>query len=109
MMIHFVSILHYSLISDLKQYVRLIEKAVSMKEPRFMSRTLRALVTLRKRLTSSVLRKAVIGYFLPAGPNSVKCPLLDFLEEVGLFLLLSLTLVSIENFNFFFYQAHGWL
>jgi len=55
---------------------------VSTKEPRFMSRALRALVTLRKKLNSVVLRKAIFGYFptsSSARPNNV---LLGFLEEV---------------------------
>ncbi len=46
-----------------------------------MSRALRALVTLRKKLNQNVLRTAIQGYF----PN-VSIPkdgLLDFLEEVG--------------------------
>ena len=45
-----------------------------------MSRALRALVTLRKKLNQNVLRTAIQGYF----PN-VSIPkdgLLDFLEEV---------------------------
>jgi len=67
---------------DIRQHIKHIEKAVSTKEPRFMSRALRALVTLRKKLNSVVLRKAIFGYFpvqSPARPNN---PLLDFLEEV---------------------------
>jgi len=67
---------------DIRQHIKHIEKAVSTKEPRFMSRALRALVTLRKKLNSAVLRKAIFGYFpTPSStrPNSV---LLDFLEEV---------------------------
>ena len=66
--------------SDIKEHVKHIEKSVSTKEPRFMSRALRALVTLRKKLNQNVLRTAIQGYF----PN-VSIPkdgLLDFLEEV---------------------------
>jgi len=49
-------------LEDIRQHVKHIEKAVSTKEPRFMSRALRVLVTLRKRLNSNVLRKAVITF-----------------------------------------------
>lgn len=66
---------------DIRQHIKHIEKAVSTKEPRFMSRALRALVTLRKKLNSVVLRKAIFGYFptsSSARPNNM---LLDFLEE----------------------------
>jgi 26S proteasome regulatory subunit N3 len=73
---------------DIRQHVRHIEKAVSTKEPRFMSRALRALATLRKRLNSNVLRKSLSYHFPPptantgaivakASPNS---NLLEFLE-----------------------------
>ena len=67
-------------LSDIKEHVKHIEKSVSTKEPRFMSRALRTLVTLRKKLNQNVLRTAIQGYF----PN-VSIPkdgLLDFLEEV---------------------------
>ena len=67
-------------VSDIKEYIKYIEKAVSTREARFMSRALRALVTLRKKLNQNVLRTAIQGYF----PN-VSIPkdgMLDFLEEV---------------------------
>ncbi len=73
-------ILPFYVITDIKEHVKQIEKAVSTKEPRFMSRALRALVTLRKKLNQNVLRIAIQGYF----PNTSipKDGLLDFLEEV---------------------------
>ena len=67
-------------ITDLRDHIRHVEKAVSTKEPRFMSRALRALVSLRRKLNQNVLRKAIMGYFLNS-PN--KDSLLDYMEEVS--------------------------
>ena len=69
-------------ISDIKEQIKHIEKAVSTKEPRFMSRAIRAMVSIRRKLNPNVIRKAVQQYFatstMPNGPAG----LLDFLEEV---------------------------
>lgn len=49
-----------------------------------MSRALRVLVNLRKRLNSNVLRKLLLVYYpTGSGGAATKNPLLDFLEEVG--------------------------
>lgn len=67
---------------DIRQHLKHIEKAVSTKEPRFMSRALRVLVNLRKRLNSNVLRKLLLVYYpTGSGGAATKNPLLDFLEE----------------------------
>ena len=59
-----------------------IEKAVTTKEPRFMSRALRATITIRRKLNPNVIRKAVHQYFphaeLPIGSSAA---LLEFLDE----------------------------
>jgi len=47
-----------------------------------MSRALRALVTLRKKLNSVVLRKAIFGYFPTSSTSKPNNVLLDLLEEV---------------------------
>jgi len=65
-------------LEDLRDNVRHVEKAVSTKEPRFMLRALRSLVSLRRKLNPNVLRKAILGYFL-ASTN--KDALLDYLDE----------------------------
>ncbi len=67
--------------SDVREQVRYIEKSVSTKEPRFMSRALRALVSVRRKLNSNVLRKLVAVYLHPIGAS--KEDLLKYLEEVG--------------------------
>jgi len=67
--------------ADIREHVKHIEKSVMTKEPRFMSRALRALVTLRRRLNNNVLRKTIMGYFPSA--QVPKDGLLAFLAEVS--------------------------
>ena len=59
-----------------------IEKSVHTKEPRFMSRALRALITVRRKLNPNVLRRLLQGYFLNA--TVPKDALLAFIDEVPL-------------------------
>jgi 26S proteasome regulatory subunit N3 len=44
-------------LEDIREQVKNIEKAVSSKEPRFITRTLRAIVTLRRKLNNSSTQK----------------------------------------------------
>lgn len=66
-------------LEDLKDQVKYIEKSVSSKEPRFLTRVLRAIPTTRKKLTHPILRKLICGFF----PNSsvARDGLLAFLDE----------------------------
>lgn len=64
-------------LEDLRENLRHVEKAVATKEPRFMSRALRGLVPLRRKLNHLVLNKAVQGYFT----NTPKDGLLSYLDE----------------------------
>jgi len=67
-------------LEDIKEQVRHIEKAVATKEPRFMSRVVRALVTIRRRLNPRVLRSLLKGYF--TGQNvASKDELMPFLND----------------------------
>jgi len=68
-------------LEDIRQHIKHIEKAVSTKEPRFMSRALRAIVTIRKKLNDNVLRKAVLVFLPSTSTPSQKNSLLDYLEE----------------------------
>lgn len=68
--------------SDIKEHVRHIEKAVSTKEPRYISRVLRALVTTRRKLNHNVLRKAINGYFPVNQTSTAKNEMLQYLDEV---------------------------
>lgn len=65
-------------LEDIREQVKNIEKAVSSKEPRFITRALRSIVTLRRKLNNSVLRRSISAYFpgLPATPSA----LLEYLE-----------------------------
>ncbi|GFR92199.1 26S proteasome non-ATPase regulatory subunit 3-like [Elysia marginata] len=67
-------------LEDIKEHVRHIEKAVSTKEPRFMSRVIRALVTVRRKINPRILRSLMKGYFI--APNIInKEELLPFLAD----------------------------
>lgn len=50
-------------LEDLKDRVKYIEKSVSSKEPRFLTRVLRAIPATRKKLTHPILRKLICGFF----------------------------------------------
>ncbi|KAG1649710.1 26S proteasome non-ATPase regulatory subunit 3 [Nymphon striatum] len=67
-------------LEDIKEHVRHIEKSVNTKEPRFVSRVLRCLVSTRKKLNPFVLRKLVSGYF--SNQPQQKELLLGFIEEL---------------------------
>ncbi|XP_013773672.2 26S proteasome non-ATPase regulatory subunit 3-like [Limulus polyphemus] len=66
-------------IEDLKEHARHIEKSVSSKEPRFIFRVLRALVTTRKKLNSKVLRKIICGFYTHSVEQ--RDSLLTFVDE----------------------------
>ncbi|XP_059139469.1 26S proteasome non-ATPase regulatory subunit 3-like isoform X2 [Physella acuta] len=67
-------------LEDIREHVRHIEKAVSTKEPRFMSRVIRALVSVRRKLNPRILRSLMKGYF--TAPNVTnKEELLPFLAD----------------------------
>lgn len=67
-------------LEDIREHVRDIEKAVATKEPRFMSRVIRALVSVRRKLNPRILRSLMKGYF--TAPNVTnKEELLPFLAD----------------------------
>ena len=71
--------------TDIRDHIRHIEKSVVTKEPRFMSRALRALVSLRRKLNDNVLCQALHGYFPPSSP-ATRDSLLSYLEKVSLYI-----------------------
>ena len=75
-------------VSDIREHVRLIEKSVVSKEPRFMLRVLRCLATTRQKLNAVVLRRLVLGFYTHS--NKERDALLQFIEEVGCLWLMSL-------------------
>ena len=70
------------LFSDIKEQVKHIEKAVSTKEPRYMTRALRSLVPLRRKLNHAILRKAVFGC---QSQSTHRDAVLNFLDEVNIY------------------------
>ncbi|CAG0894497.1 unnamed protein product [Darwinula stevensoni] len=66
-------------LEDVREHVRLIEKSVVSKEPRFMLRVLRCLATTRQKLNAVVLRRLVIGFYTHS--NKERDALLQFIEE----------------------------
>ena len=44
---------------DIREHAKLIEKSMLNKEPRFLNRALRSLLSLRKKLNPEVLRRAI--------------------------------------------------
>ncbi|KAK7483015.1 hypothetical protein BaRGS_00025792 [Batillaria attramentaria] len=68
-------------LEDVRDHTRHIEKSVNTKEPRFMSRVMRSLVTTRRKLTPRVLRRLITAYFTSQGAQ--RRELLQFLPEEG--------------------------
>ena len=52
-------------LEDIRDQIRYIEKAVATKELHFMTRVLRGIVLIRRKLNSNVLRGLVHTYFAP--------------------------------------------
>ena len=66
-------------IDELKDHAKHIEKYVSTKEPRFMLRILRSLVSTRKKLNFKVLRKVITGFY--TNSPAARDALLAFVDE----------------------------
>ena len=61
-----------SLCADIRDQLRLVERGVAQKDPRYISRAVRSLQSLRKRTNDSVLRRLAVAYF-PAGRLCEMC------------------------------------
>jgi len=68
-------------IEDLKEQIRLVERSIVSKEPRFVLRVLRALPTTRRKLTATVLRRVVGHYYNRPENKQEKDAILNFVEE----------------------------
>lgn len=66
-------------LEDIREHTRHIEKAVSSKEPRYILRILRSLVSTRKRLNARVLRKGITAFFTHSAQQ--RDILLAFIDE----------------------------
>jgi len=68
-------------IEDLKEQIRLVERSIVSKEPRFVLRVLRALPTTRRKLTATVLRRIIGHYYARPENKQEKDAILNFVEE----------------------------
>lgn len=66
-------------LEEIKEHANCIGKFAATKEPRFMLRVIRSLVSIRKKINSKILRRLINGYY-PTN-SSQKDTLLSYLEE----------------------------
>ncbi|XP_066949823.1 probable 26S proteasome non-ATPase regulatory subunit 3 [Macrobrachium rosenbergii] len=69
-------------IEDLKEHIRLVERSIVSKEPRFVLRVLRALPATRRKLTPNVLRRLIALYFNRPENKQEKENILQYVEEL---------------------------
>lgn len=68
-------------LEDVKEHIRLVERSIVSKEPRFVLRVLRALPATRRKLTPNVLRRLVAMYFGRSENKQEREAILQFIEE----------------------------
>ena len=56
----------FSYYTDIREQMKLIEKGVNQKEPRYIHRAVRSLQSLRKKVTDPIMRRVVSIYFPPS-------------------------------------------
>ena len=66
---------------DVKEQLRYIEKTVSSKEPRFMTRAVRAVAQIRKKTNARILRKLLLNVYASQPTNPEKDEYLAYLEN----------------------------
>merc|ERR1712168_1654819 len=66
---------------DVKEQLRYIEKTVSSKEPRFMTRAVRAIAQIRKKTNARILRKLLLNVYASQPANPEKDEYLAYLEN----------------------------
>lgn len=67
---------------DVKEQLRYIEKTVSSKEPRFMTRAVRAVGQIRHKTNARILRKLLLNVYASQPANPEKDEYLAYLENV---------------------------
>lgn len=67
---------------DIREQLKFIEKGVSQKESRFINRALRKLLSIRKRLNDTVLRRLLMVTFPPGEISVHEC-----VPQSGLFVV----------------------
>ena len=68
-----------TVLEEIKEHAKCIEKFVLNKEPRFMLRVIRALIATRKKLNSRVLIKLINGFYTVS--SAQRDTLLAFIEQ----------------------------
>lgn len=66
--------------TDLKDQIKLMEKSVSSKEARFVSRVFRTLSSTRKKLTPFLLKKILNLYYVRPESKAEKEILMQFID-----------------------------
>lgn len=66
---------------DVKEQLRYIEKTVSSKEPRFITRAVRAIAQIRKKTNARVLRKLLLNVYMSQPANAEKEEYLAYLDN----------------------------
>ncbi|KER18231.1 hypothetical protein T265_12331 [Opisthorchis viverrini] len=66
-------------LEDIREQIRYIEKAVATKELNYITRVIRSLTSVRRKLNHNVLRGLVQGYF--PSPSPQKAYFMEFLPE----------------------------
>ena len=59
------------LFSDVREQMKLVDRGVSQKEPRFINRAARSLQSLRKKTNDNVLRRLIMAYYPPSESNKI--------------------------------------
>jgi len=54
--------------ADVREQLRLVERGVSQKEPRFINRAVRSIQSQRKKINERVLWRVVVMYYPPSEP-----------------------------------------
>lgn len=68
---------------DIKDHCKAIERGENTKEPRFINRVLRSLITTRKRLNAVVLSRLVNYYFVNPAFLKQKEELLSYIKSAA--------------------------
>merc|ERR1712186_315649 len=63
---------------DLKEQIRLVERSLVSKEPRFLLRVLRAIPSTRRKLTAPLLHTLILAFYHKAENKSEKEALVQF-------------------------------
>uniref|UniRef100_A0A0X3NUT5 26S proteasome non-ATPase regulatory subunit 3 n=1 Tax=Schistocephalus solidus TaxID=70667 RepID=A0A0X3NUT5_SCHSO len=66
-------------LEDIRDQIRYIEKSIATKELHYITRVLRSIVPIRRKLNQNVLRSLVQAYFPPQSPQSTY--FMEFLPE----------------------------